>query len=178
MTKNKTNLDVTAVRVPHRISQANYSKDRQPQRNPGRPPGSLNKITREMRDAILAAAEELGRVPFSKWAAEIEVENQLDGMKGFYKALAVNELRTFGIILARMMPTNVTHTTVAELPTYMTEDEVIEGLREAGLPLDLLDKMRVTDALTLSPEDYGENPYDDPEADEVVDVTPKKDTTE
>jgi hypothetical protein len=94
-------------------------------------------------------------------------------MKQFYKALAVKELRTFGVILARMMPTNVTPTTVAKLPTFMTEEEVIEGLREAGLPLDLLDKMRVTDTLTLSPEDYGEDPYDDPEADDLVDVTPK-----
>jgi hypothetical protein len=126
-----------------------------------------------MREAVLAAAEELGRVPFSRWKKEIEVENVTDGMKQFCKALAVKELRTFGVILARMMPTNVTPTTVAKLPTFMTEEEVIEGLREAGLPLDLLDKMRVTDALTLSPEDYGENPYDDPEADELIDVTLK-----
>jgi hypothetical protein len=35
-----------------------------------------------MRDAILAAAEELGRVPFSKWKEEIEVENQ-ERMKRF-----------------------------------------------------------------------------------------------
>jgi hypothetical protein len=175
MAKNNTNLNVTSVRVPHRISHANYSKDKQPQHNPGRPPGSLNKITREMRGAILAAAEELGRVPFSKWGAEIEVENQRDGMKGFYKALAVNELRTFAIILARMMPKNVTHTTVSKLPTFMTEDEVIQGLKEAGLPLNLLEKMRVTDALTLSPEDYVADPYDDPE-DDMVDVTPKDET--
>jgi len=34
---------------------------------PGRPPGLVNKLTREMQDAVLAAAEELGRVPYSKW---------------------------------------------------------------------------------------------------------------
>jgi hypothetical protein len=32
--------------------------------------------------------------------------------------------------------------------------------------------MRVHDALTLSPEEYGENPYDDPEAD-PIDMTGK-----
>ena len=37
---------------------------------PGRPPGLVNKITREMQDAVLAAAEELGRVPPSKWEQE------------------------------------------------------------------------------------------------------------
>jgi hypothetical protein len=31
--------------------------------------------------------------------------------------------------------------------------------------------MRVHDALTITPEEYGENPYDDPE-DDMVDVTP------
>src|SRR5271170_2337554 len=68
---------------------------------PGRPPGLVNKLTREMQDAVLAAAEELGRVPPSRWAQEIEIEGAgaEDGMKQFYKALAVNELKTFGIIL-------------------------------------------------------------------------------
>jgi hypothetical protein len=119
-------------------------------RGPGRPPGSTNRITREMRDAVLAAAEELGRIPFSKWKEQIEVENA-DGMKQFYKALAVNEMRTFGIILARMMPTNITHTSVTKLPAFLTEEQVIAELKKAGLPLDLIKHMRVTDARTLSP---------------------------
>jgi hypothetical protein len=69
----------------------------------GRPPGSVNKISRQSREAVLAAAEELGPVPFNKWKQEILVRDAPDGIKQFYKALAVN-LRTFGAILARMMP--------------------------------------------------------------------------
>jgi hypothetical protein len=78
--KPNTIVDVTPVRVPHRISHGNYSKDRQPQRNPGRPPGSLNKITREMRDAVIAAAEELGHIPYKDWAKQLEVGDE-NGMK-------------------------------------------------------------------------------------------------
>jgi len=37
-----------------------FSATNQPAKNPGRPPGSLNKITRTMKDAAVAAAEELG----------------------------------------------------------------------------------------------------------------------
>ena len=70
----------------------------------GRPPGSVNKISRETREAVLAAAEELGHVPFSEWKKEIEVEKAADGLKQFYKVLAVNELGAFGAILAHMMP--------------------------------------------------------------------------
>jgi hypothetical protein len=36
----------------------------------GRPPGSLNKITRTMKDALVAAAVELGQLHTDKWEAE------------------------------------------------------------------------------------------------------------
>jgi hypothetical protein len=38
----------------------------------GRPPGSLNKITRTLKDALIAAAVELGQLPLSQWEAELE----------------------------------------------------------------------------------------------------------
>ena len=37
----------------------------------GRPPGSVDKITREMREAVLAAADEVGHIPFKNWKQEI-----------------------------------------------------------------------------------------------------------
>jgi hypothetical protein len=39
-------------------------------------------------------------------------------LKGFFKALAVKEMRTFGIILARMIPMDVT---TNNLPTYLPD---------------------------------------------------------
>jgi hypothetical protein len=62
---------------------------------PGRPKGSLNKITRTMKDAIVAAAEELGHIDFDKWREHLKGDPK-NGMKQFFKALAVNEMRTFG----------------------------------------------------------------------------------
>jgi hypothetical protein len=47
-------------------------------------------------------------------------------MKGFFKALAVKEMRTFGIILARMIPM---HVTTNNLPTYLTEEQMRAELR-------------------------------------------------
>src|SRR5271155_3436237 len=87
---------------------------------PGRPPGLVNKLTREMQDAVLAAAEELGRVPPSRWEQELEVEGVEDGMKQFYKVLAVRELKTFGTILARMMPKFVHRTTTKKNVPVLT----------------------------------------------------------
>jgi hypothetical protein len=47
-------------------------------------------------------------------------------LKGFFKALAVKEMRTFGIILARMIPM---HVTTNNLPTYPTEEQMRAELR-------------------------------------------------
>jgi hypothetical protein len=178
--------DVKPVRTYGPMKHAGQPKQGE-KRNPGgRPPGSVNRMTREMREAVLGAAEELGHIPYKHWKQEIskQIEPADDGVKQFYKVLAVKELRTFGSILARMMPSKMTHsgkvTAAAKGPTYSTYEEVIEGLREAGLPLDLIDKMHGTDPNTLTIEEYGSSPYGDPEADEdsMIDVTPPKEEPE
>jgi len=87
-----------------------FTKDRQPKRNPGRPPGAVNKMTRTIRDAVIAAADELGRIKPKEWSKQLEGEPE-NGIKGFFKVLAVRELRTFGIILARMIPAQAHLTT-------------------------------------------------------------------
>jgi hypothetical protein len=67
-----------------------------------------------MQEAVIGAAEELGAVDFDKWNEQLKGDPG-NGLKQYYKALAVKELRTFGIILARMMPAHVTHTTAPKL---------------------------------------------------------------
>jgi hypothetical protein len=64
------------------------AKGHDPRRANGRPPGSLNKITRTMKDALIAAAVELGQLHTSKWEAEA-AKPDVDGMKHFFKVAAV-----------------------------------------------------------------------------------------
>jgi hypothetical protein len=56
---SKTTTTIAPIRVgmppPH---DRQFSSTNQPAKNPGRPPGSMNKITRTMKDAAVAAAEE------------------------------------------------------------------------------------------------------------------------
>jgi hypothetical protein len=95
-------------------------------------------------------------------------------MKGFFKVLAVKELRTFGIILARMIPAQA-HLMTSNVPTYLTEEQMRAELREAGLPEDIVKFMRPVDARLIDPDELDENPYEDPEAEgdgDVIDVTP------
>jgi hypothetical protein len=52
-------LDVAPIAVRGRVRHSgSFSKDNQPERR-GRTAGSLNKITRTMKDAIIAAADDL-----------------------------------------------------------------------------------------------------------------------
>jgi hypothetical protein len=80
-----------------------FSKDR-PRRGPGRPPGSVNKITRPLKDAAVAAASELGRLPRDKWTEEANKDDPDNPMKGFFKAIAVEQPKSLAIVLARLMP--------------------------------------------------------------------------
>jgi hypothetical protein len=63
----------------------------------GRPPGAKNYWTREVKEAILDAANELG-----------EDGHGYDGLKGYMKFLGSTELKTFGMLIRAVMPTQVT----------------------------------------------------------------------
>jgi hypothetical protein len=83
-------------------------------------------------------------------------------MKRFFKVMAVEEPRTFGIILARIMPLHINTNNVAQ--KYLTEEQMRARLREAGLPEGLIDFMRPVDARKLDPNEISRpNPYPDPE---------------
>jgi hypothetical protein len=111
-----------------------------------------------MKDAIIAAAEELGRIDFDKWRECLKGDPE-NGLKQFFKTLAVNELRTFGIILARIMPL---HVQTNAMPAYMTEEQAIAELKTYGLPADLINHLHSVDEDEIDKEDIG-NPYGDPD---------------
>jgi hypothetical protein len=66
-------------------------------RGHGRPVGSVNEITRTMKDAAIAAAEELGHIPYKDWAKSL-IGDPENGIKEYFKLLAViAELREAGL---------------------------------------------------------------------------------
>jgi hypothetical protein len=98
-----------------------------------------------------------------------------NGMKGYFKFLAVKHPKSYAIILARIMPLHI-NTGAKKLPKYLTAEQMRAELREAGLPEDLIKFMHPIDRTQVDPRDLDDDPYDDPEADEedMVDVTPEK----
>lgn len=63
----------------------------------GRQKGTPNKATRALKDAILLAAEEHG-----------EDDNGKDGLKGYLRKVAREDVKAFSSLLGRVLPLQVT----------------------------------------------------------------------
>jgi hypothetical protein len=92
------------VRMPATTPNNEWFTEDRPRRRRGRPPGSVNKIGRLLQEAAIGAAEELGGIDRDKWAEEARKGDPDNGMRGFFKVIAVEEARTFVLIVARMLP--------------------------------------------------------------------------
>jgi hypothetical protein len=57
------------------------------------------------------------------------------GMKHFFMVMAIENMRTFGAIIARIMPL---HVQPSSTPAYMTEEQAIAELKMYGLPPGLI----------------------------------------
>jgi hypothetical protein len=103
-TVNTVNIPPTRFRIPDETPNSGmFSKDR-PRRGPGRPPGSGNKFSRAAKEAALAAVEDLGRTDLDKWPEEAKKADPDNPTKRLFKVLAVEDMRTFMRILARLFP--------------------------------------------------------------------------
>ncbi|WP_423066157.1 hypothetical protein [Devosia sp. CN2-171] len=63
---------------------------------PGRPAGSVNKVTGALKEAILLAAQSVGEDGEGK-----------DGLEGYLRDIARNEKRSFVALLGRVLPMQV-----------------------------------------------------------------------
>jgi hypothetical protein len=112
----------------------------------GRPPGSSNKVTRILKEALIVAACEEGR----DGAGEGE-------LVGFLRRLANEDIRSFAALLGRVIPLQVENKGDMRVEiTYDTVDEVRRELEAQGINLEMVKK-----ALHV--------PFDDPFADETED---------
>jgi hypothetical protein len=144
---------------------------------PGRPRGSKNKISRTMREALAAAAEELGRTDLDKWEEVVQkAADHPDPYKRFFMVAAVKEVKTYLAVVARIIPTHVIDTPAQR---YMTVAQAKAELREAGVPESVIKHMPTLNRRDVDPDEIvgrRPSPYDDPETDDegLVDVTPPK----
>jgi hypothetical protein len=66
----------------------------------GRPRDSPNKMSPAFKQMLLEVAKELGSVPYKDW-------DKLpcgDGLKGFLKTLAIQDLKAFAMLMCRALP--------------------------------------------------------------------------
>lgn len=91
----------------------------------GRKPGTPNRVTTKLKDAILEAARLVGR--------DTKGEN---GLIGYLQRLAIKEPKVFGMLLGRVLPLQITGKDGGALEvTLRSAEEVKEALRERGLPV-------------------------------------------
>ena len=95
---------------------------RQPKRGRGRPKGSTNFFTRDMKEAIIDACNELG----------FDGQGQ-EGMKGYMKFLGKNFPPVFGGLMRAVLPTQVSVEQVQRPKRYQTMEEVLEELKAYGI---------------------------------------------
>jgi hypothetical protein len=121
------------------------------------------------------AAEELGHLPIKQWAKQLNVGDP-NGLKQYFKFLAIKHPKSYAVILARIMPLHVT-TPGNKLPKYITEEQMRAELRKHGLPEDIIKFMHPIDVMSVDPDEVGDadDIYPDPELDDdMLDVPPKE----
>jgi hypothetical protein len=88
----------------------------------GRKKGTPNKLTREVKDAIVGAAEELGSDGKGK-----------GGLQGYMKFLVREEPKTFGMLIRAVIPTQI-NATVRPPRVYRSADEIKAEMTARGIP--------------------------------------------
>lgn len=106
---------------------------------PGRPPGSQNKDTRILKDAIMLAVCEVGDVGMYVDTDKLTTVEQRGQLIGFLKWVLVHYPETFvRSLLARILPLQVTgglDLTHETKRAYATKEELIEEMKRRGLPV-------------------------------------------
>jgi hypothetical protein len=132
-----------------------FSHDNQPPKSKrGRPKGSPNKLSRDLREDIMEATERVGR--------DGEGEG---GVVGYLMWLARKEPKSHAMLLRGTMTAEIRATMT--LKPVLTRDEALAEMRARGLRTEWLEHLTKVDD-ELGPDD-DPNPYDH----EVIDLKPE-----
>lgn len=97
----------------------------------GRQPGSQNRYTRILKEALIIAAEEEGSDGKGK-----------DGLTGFLRHLARTDIRAFAMLLGRAMPLQFEGRGEMQVKvTYRTIEEVRVELESRGIDMEMVQKL-------------------------------------
>jgi hypothetical protein len=130
-----------------------FDSDNQPKAKRGRPPGSLNKFTRDLREAVMEAAERLGR------------DGQGEGgVVGYLMWLGQAVPASFSMLMRAGMPAEIR--AILTLKPLLTLEEAMAELRARGLPTEFIENLIKVDD-ELGPDDEPA-PYDD----KLIDLEP------
>jgi ParB-like nuclease domain len=131
-----------------------FSSDNQPPKSKrGRPPGSLNKLSRNIREDLREATERVGRDGNGEY-----------GAVGYFMWLARAEPKSHAMLLRGTMTTELRATVT--LKPVLTREEALAEMRARGLPTEWIENMDKVDE-ELGPDDEP-NPYDH----NVIDLKP------
>jgi hypothetical protein len=112
----------------------------------GRRPGSVNKLARELKECLIQAALEFGEDGKGK-----------DGVVGLFKRMIANNMPVYGMLLSRVLPTQINAAVTHEVEIESDED-ISRELKRLGLPVThIFDPapipMLELDATEIEPED-------------------------
>lgn len=108
-----------------------------PRRHKGRPKGARNRVGVLIKDAIIMAAEEMGEMQRAGIRSTgVWWKKGSGGLKGYLKWLAAHEPKAFAGLLSRVIPLHVVGDIEHTHHNAMTREDVIEELRERGIPIE------------------------------------------
>lgn len=121
----------------------------------GRKPGSTNKTTGLLKDAIILAAENVG-----------DPRKGGEGkLVGYLEWLAKVEPKSFAALLGRVLPYHIVGKVEHEHRQYKTKEELIEELKARGLPVENIFELLAKHSPKFI-EAKANEPEDDDEEDE------------
>jgi hypothetical protein len=108
-----------------------------------------------------------------KWDEIVEkAEDDPDPVRRFFMVAAVRDLRTFMAVVARIIPQDIPH---SPRKRCKTTEQALAELKAAGIPEDVLDFLRPVDPAEVVGR---RNPYEDPDDENMPEVTPGNEAAE
>jgi hypothetical protein len=154
--QRKTLARLTRGSSPHNVREAGVRFKEGHRKRAGRRKGVPNRLTRDIREALIAATIASGYDKKGK-----------DGLMGYFKRVADNDMRTHIVMLRSIMPRLIEANVRHEKP-YLTEAEVLAELKARGLPPETMFHLRFHEVPAEDADPYGEEDGD------VIDLQPLK----